>query len=369
MQVMRVAFDVTALHDRRTGVGAFAGEVLTRVARQDDIDVTGYSVSWRGRQAVDGLVPTGVRVASRPMAARPLRTLWQRGDWPPIEWWTGAVDVVHGPNFVVPPSRAAAQLMTIHDLTFVRYPEMSTRDTLQYPGLIRRALRRGAHVHAVSAFVADEIVEVFAVDRDRVHVVPNGVDPIAGGDPDAGRRLAGGARYVLAIGTIEPRKDYPLLIDAFDAVAAQDTEVRLVIAGQDGWDAETFEAHLAKAHHRDRIVRPGYVSDASRADLLRGASVFAYPSRYEGFGLPPLEAMSASVPVVTTRAGALPEELGDAALFVDPGDVDGLAEAITAALDEGPPRAALVERGLEQTRRFSWDACADGVMGTYRHLC
>jgi alpha-1,3-rhamnosyl/mannosyltransferase len=142
-----------------------------------------------------------------------------------------------------------------------------------------------------------------------------------------------------------------------------------VIAGQDGWDAETFEAHLAKAHHRDRIVRPGYVSDASRADLLRGASVFAYPSRYEGFGLPPLEAMSASVPVVTTRAGALPEVLGDAALFVDPGDVDGLAEAITAALDEGPPRAALVERGLEQTRRFSWDACADGVMGTYRHLC
>jgi len=152
---MRLAFDITSLHDRRTGVGAFASEVLTRVARQDDIDVMAYSVSWRGRGRMhDELVPAGVALAHGPMAAQPLRQLWRRADWPPIEWWTGPVDLVHGPNFVVPPARGATVLTTVHDLTFSRYPELCTRDVLQYPGLWRRAFRRGAHVQAVSHFVA-----------------------------------------------------------------------------------------------------------------------------------------------------------------------------------------------------------------------
>src|SRR5256885_7746512 len=175
---MRLAYDITSLHDRRTGVGAFAREVLQRAATRDDIDVVAYSVSWRGRDRLDDdLVPAGVTVARRPMAARPLRQLWRRTDWPPVEYWTGRVDIVHGPNFVVPPARRARQLMTIHDLTFVRYPELCTRDTLQYSELIRRALARGAHVHAVSAFVAGGVVDEFDVDHDPVHVVPNGIDP------------------------------------------------------------------------------------------------------------------------------------------------------------------------------------------------
>ena len=304
---MRLGFDITSLLDRRTGVGAFAREVLARVAQRDDIDVVGYSVSWRGRDRLIGdLVPPRVKVASRPMAAQPLRQLWRRVNWPPITWWTGKIDVVHGPNFVVPPARGAAELMTIHDLTFIRYPELCTRDTLQYRDLIPRALRRGAHVHAVSEFVAEEVMNVFAVSPDRVHVVANGLDSVATGDAAAGREFAGGDRYVLAIGTIEPRKDFPLLVGAFDEVAAHDPEVRLVIAGQDGWGAEAFDAALERAHHRDRVMRPGYVDDRTRADLLAGATVFAYPSRYEGFGLAPLEAMAAGTPVVTTRTGSLP---------------------------------------------------------------
>ena len=366
---MRLGFDVTSLLDRRTGVGAFASEVLTRVAQRDDIDVVGYSVSWRGRDRLDGLVPPGVALATRPIAAQPLRQLWRRVDWPPITWWTGKVDVVHGPNFVVPPSKGAAELVTVHDLTFVRYPELCTRDTLQYPELIRRALRRGAHVHAVSQFVAEEVMDVFAVDADRVHVVPNGVDPVTAGDPVAGQLLAGGDRYVLALGTIEPRKDFPLLVNAFDIVAAADPDVRLVIAGQSGWGTEGFEAALARAHHRDRVIRPGWVDDKSRADLLAGSSVFAYPSRYEGFGLPPLEAMAAGTPVVTTRTGALPQILGDAAAFVEVGDADALAAALADVLTDRAKRDSLIDRGRERAALFSWDACADGVIHLYERLC
>jgi glycosyltransferase involved in cell wall biosynthesis len=301
------------------------------------------------------------------MAARPLRELWKRVDWPPATWWTGAVDVVHGLNFVVPPAGRAAELVTVHDLTCVRFPELCTADTLQYPALIRRALGRGAHVHAVSEFVADEVCEVFAAPRERVHVVANGVGAPEGGDADRGVARAGGP-YVLALGTIEPRKDLPSLVAAFDAVATTHADLRLVVAGPDGWGTDAYTAAVRGAAHRDRIVRLGWVDDATRADLLAGASVFAYPSRYEGFGLPPLEAMAAGTPVVTTRAGALPEVVGDAALLVAPGDADELAAAIARVLDDAGEAKRLVEAGRRRVGAFSWDAAADQLVGVYRSL-
>ncbi len=368
---MRVAYDVTSLLDVRTGVGAFTAEVLNRIARQPDVDVVGYSVSWRGRKrAVSELLPDGVRPARGPMAAQPLRQLWRRTDWPPIEWWTGAVDLVHGPNFVVPPSSTkVVELATVHDLTCVRFPELCTKDTLQYPDLIRRALHRGAHLHAVSQFVADEIVDVFAVDRDRVHVVHNGVDSAHKGDAAAGHARVATDHYILAVGTIEPRKDLPLLVDAFDALAEDDKDLHLVVVGQDGWGAASFTAAVERARNGDRVVRPGWVDDRARADLVAGAQAFAYPSKYEGFGLPPLEAMAAGVPVVATRAGALPEVLGDAARLVEPGDAGALASALHDVLDDEAERERLMKAGRERAGGYSWDACAAGVVALYRDLC
>jgi glycosyltransferase involved in cell wall biosynthesis len=367
---VRVAYDVTSLLDVRTGVGAFAGEVLTRIATVAEIDVVGYSVSWRGRTEAGGLLPGTVRRARGPMAAQPLRQLWRRADWPPIEWWTGAVDLVHGPNFVVPPTRGRTiELATVHDLTCVRFPELCTRDTLQYPDLIRRALRRGAHVHAVSQFVADEVFATFAVDPDRVHVVPNGIDPVRQGDAAAGRARVAADRYILAVGTIEPRKDLPLLVDAFDHLAETRDDVTLVGAGQDGWGSDAFTAAVARAHHGDRVVRTGWVDDRARADLLAGARIFAYPSKYEGFGLAPLEAMAAGTPVVATRAGALPEVLGDGARLVAPGDIDDLSTALDSLLDDADERERLIGAGRARADKYSWDACAQGIVNLYQRLC
>lgn len=365
--MLRVAVDLTSQLDPLTGVGIVVRETVERLARRDDMALTAYAVTWRGRGRLQEVVPPAVAVVDRPMAARPLHELWRRADHPLVDRWIGRHDVVWGPNYVVPPTRAAA-LVSVHDLTPVHFPEMANEFTLSYPGLIRRALRRGAWVHTGSEFVRREIVDHFGADPDRVVAIHHGVRAAPPGDPERGRELAGGDPYVLALGTVEPRKDLPTLVRAFDALAADDPEVRLVIAGADGWGAEALTTAIAASPHRDRIVRPGRIDEATRAGLLAGAAVYAYPSVYEGFGLPPIEAMSAGVPVVTTRAGSLPEVCGDGAVLVDVGDTDGLAAALARVIGDGEHRQALVRRGRDVAAAYDWEVAADAVATLLRRV-
>ncbi len=298
---LRVAVDGTSLLGRRTGVGHVTAGLVAALARRADLEVVTFAVTWRGRGDLAALVPAGTRAATARFPARLARALWLRRDYPAVERWTGPVDVVHAANFVAPPARAPV-VTTIHDLTFARFPEMCTADVLQYPRLIRRAVERRATVHAVSDFVGAEVRDEFDLTAERVVRVYPGLRTTAGGDAAAGRELAGAPRYVLALGTVEPRKNLPTLVQAFDLVAAESPGLHLVVAGPDGWGRENFVAAVTAARHRDRIRRLDYVSEADRRDLVAGAAVFAYPSLYEGFGHPPLEAMAAGVPVVAGRA-------------------------------------------------------------------
>ena len=362
---MRVALDATPLLGERTGVGAFVAGALSALALDPGLELSAYALSLRGHRSLPTQLPAGVRPLSRPMPAAPLLAAWARADLPPAEWWTGQVDVVHGTNFSVPPSRRAGQVVTVHDLTPLRYPELARPATKSFPALVRRALARGAHVHTPSAFVAAEVVELLGADPSRVHPVHHGV-------PERPARAAGPSPvdgpYVLALGTVEPRKGLPDLVAAFDAVASGHKDLRLVVAGPDGWGLEAFDSAVRRAHHAERVVRLGWLEPARTASLLRGASVLAFPSLYEGFGLPPLEAMADGVPVVATRAGALPEVLGDAACLVPPGDRQALAEALALVLGDSEVRSSLVRRGREQVGRFSWDRCAAGLCGVYRQV-
>jgi glycosyltransferase involved in cell wall biosynthesis len=359
---LRVAVDATSLYDVRSGVGRFTEEVLRGAGRRSGIDPIAYAVTWRGAGRLADLLPPGVRPAPRRhMAAMPLRQAWARTDHPTIERWTGPVDVVHGTNFVVPPTRGAA-VVTIHDLTYLRFPEMCTSDVLEYPVLVSRALRRGATVHTVSEFVRQEVLEHYQLPEERVVAVPNGITAARPGDPSGGHRAVGGSRYLAAIGTVEPRKDLPGLVQAFDRLADQDSEIRLAIAGADGWGADALTEAVAAARHRDRITRLGWVDETTRADLLAGAVALVLPSRYEGFGLGAGEAMAAGVPVVATAVGAIPEVVGDAAVLVAPGDVDALAGVLADLLGDSTRRAELAERGRVRAAAFTWERTVDGLV-------
>jgi glycosyltransferase involved in cell wall biosynthesis len=171
---------------------------------------------------------------------------------------------------------------------------------------------------------------------------------------------------VLALGTVEPRKNFPALVRAFDAVAAVDPDLRLVIAGPDGWGAGPLAGALAACRHRDRVTRLGMTDEAGRAALLRGATALAYPSVYEGFGLPPLEAMSVGLPVVVTAAGAVVEVVGDAALVVPVGDDDALAAALCRIVADDALRAELGRRGPGRAARYRWAATGAGLVALYR---
>ncbi len=369
---LSVGFDATPLLGRPTGVGAFCTGALTGLGDRHDVDVMAFAVSWRRRRGIEARLPPGIASGQRPMPARPLHAAWAHRSLPPVEWFVGRHDVVHGSNFVVPPTRWAARVVTVHDLTVVRFPELCDAPTLAYPALIRRAVAEGAWVHTPSSFVAGEVVEEFGIDADRVRAVHHGIPELpeptgrAAGTPGGLELPDGCHRYVLAVGTVEPRKDYPLLVRSFSAVAAAHPDVALVIVGGDGWGAESFADAVASSPVTSRIVRPGYLGDAALADVLGGASVLAYPSRYEGFGFPPLQAMAAGVPVVATAAGAVPEVVGDGAWLVDPGDGDELSARIVALLDGGTAADQLVARGRERVRAFSWSACAAGLAALYR---
>jgi glycosyltransferase involved in cell wall biosynthesis len=308
------------------------------------------------------------------MPARPLHALWGRWDAPRLEWFVGAVDVVHGTNFVVPPTHRAATVVSVHDLTPLHYPELCDEATLAYPGLIRRALARGAWVHTDSAFVAGEVTDAFGVDPARVRVVHPGVPDLPTvAEPDVavvlGRLLPPGAvRYCLAVGTAEPRKDLPGLVRAFGEVAARHGDLCLVLAGPPGWGEDTLASAVAASPARDRIVRTGWVDARDLAALLSHASVLAYPSLYEGFGFPPLQAMRAGVPVVAARAGSLPEVLGNGALMVEPGDHDALVLALEASLVDDALRRRLVAAGTSWSSRYSWERCGAGLEDLYRDV-
>ncbi|HEX5585899.1 MAG TPA: glycosyltransferase family 1 protein [Acidimicrobiia bacterium] len=361
---LRVALDGTPLLGLRTGVGHLTAALIEALASSGHLDLVVYAITFRGRRSLAASVDQHAESAVRSMPARLVQECWRRSSFPRIEHWTGRVDVVHGTNYVGPPARAPV-VISVHDLTFAYHAALAAPNhNLE---LISRALKRGATVHTISDYVAAQARDLFRLPDDRVVRIYPGLVTAGHGDARRGQARAGTDRYVLFLGELGPRKNVSRLVRAFDEVARDDPDLHLALVGPDGADTPRVEDAIARAQHGARVHRLGYVTGADRLDLLAGASVFAFPSLDEGFGFPPLEAMSAGVPVVAADAGALPEVLGDAALLVDPTDVGALAGAITTAL-EPVVAGELVARGRLRAARYRWDRTATELEALYRRL-
>jgi glycosyltransferase involved in cell wall biosynthesis len=372
---------VSAVPATPAGAGRYTLDLAAALVRRDDVGLVLVSrrhddARWKGLSRATGEAAPEV-VAAAP-SARPLRLAWEQLRMPAVIRRTRP-SVHHGPHYTMPERADVPVVVTVHDCTFFDHPEWHERSkVVLFRRAIRVAARRAAVIVCVSATTAERLSAVVDV-RAPIVVAPHGVDhrrfvpdePTAGADAAALESVgvATDRPYVLFIGTIEPRKNVPALVRAFDRIAERHPDALLVLAGQPGWGADEVErAMMTAERHRHRIVHTGYVPDDAVPALLRRATVVAYPSLSEGYGLPALEALACGAPLVTTSGTAMAELAGDAATLVPPGDTEDLADALDAALSghRGADAEARRRRGLEIAAGRTWEASAACHVDAYR---
>ncbi|HEX2089029.1 MAG TPA: glycosyltransferase family 1 protein [Actinomycetota bacterium] len=372
---MRIAVDARpAAFPYPTGVGQYTRQLLRLLPRLDPQSTyLAWYLNARGvlggpRRMFTDIAAPNLREQWTPLPARWFRPLEQRFELPRVEWLVG-FDVFFAPNFIPPPTRTNRLVMTVHDVAFRLFPETAPHGTLRWLTRLDRALRQAARIIVVSEQTKRDLLEQYGVAERQVVVVPNGVDAnafqhVTDTDVSAAREQLGIAGpYLLFLGGIEPRKNLPAVVRAF-ARLPPDVRPLLVIAGwrtewnPEGWNALQQALGEVATEIRSRIHVTGYVPEKRKAALLAGAEALVYPSRYEGFGLQVLEAMAAGTPVLTSNVSALPEVAGDAALLVDPTDLESIAGGMEKLLRDHQLRKDLRERGRARAERFSWEETA-----------
>lgn len=366
---MKIAFDAAPLLGPRTGIGHYAASLLEHLLEESGID--SFELFAITTKQDDSRIPRDPRVRLHRMnvPARLAVSAWSALGKPPGERFTGAADVVHGTNFWVPPLERKNGLVTIHDLTFILHPELCTPQIQRYSWIVPKVLESCALVLVPSETVKDQVCSYLHVEPANVRVTPEGVrNAFISAVPDERLTARLGVRgdYVLFAGTQEPRKNLDRLIEAVAELTH--SEVSLVIAGPPGWGSIDLPAVAQKLGVESRVVFSGYLTDSELGSLLKGSRAFVFPTLYEGFGLPPLEAMAAGIPVVASRAGSLPEVLEDAAFWCDPLDVPSIAAAIDSALGDESRRNAAIERGTEVAAKFSWRETARLTLEAYEEI-
>ncbi len=374
---LRIGFDATSAVRQGGGIGRYTRELLRALAAADP--QSEYRLFFAARSIAHPLpsLPPNFHITRLPLHDIWLVRLWHRARLPiPVEWLTGPIDIFHSPDFTLPPVRRWTRtLLTVHDLSFVRDPESATPTLRRYLNVVvPRSVARADHVLADSQATRDDLIELYQTPAEKISVLYSGVHesfrPIT--DPSTlavvrARYGLGDAPFILAIGTLQPRKNYVRLIQAFARLPQSlITTYHLVIAGGKGWLYDSIFSEVERLDLKERVIFPGFVADDDLPALYSAARVLAYPSLYEGFGLPMLEAMACGTPVVASTASCLPEVAGDAALLVPPTDVDALAAALDQALTDEGVRADLMAKGRARARQFTWGKAAQQLLEIYR---
>jgi len=349
---VRIVVDVSPLSRPLTGIGSYIRGMVAGLAeaagREHELVAFGPSGPGgreRIREALDGL-PVELRL---PLMPHGLRKAWSRWQQYPVERVVGSLDVFHFSDWMYPPQRDGLRATTVHDLIPLHHPEWVEPETVRMHGpKYAHAAQTCDRIFVNSRFTGGEVVELLGVPEERVRVAYPGIDPRFRPEGEAADL---GEPYVLAVSTLEPRKNLPALVRAFVELRRRRPELTLAIAGLEGWERESLAA--------EGVRLLGFVADDVLARLYRGAAAFAYPARFEGFGMPVVEALASGVPAVVSTHPSLDEASGDVALRADPEDAEAFADALERALES--PRGT----GVEHAGRFTQRACGEAVLTGY----
>lgn len=378
----RIGIDVTAALMQGGGIGRYTRELVRAVTREGERhQYRLFSARPPAAPPVPDPLPQAPHVSYHPVPLneRWLYRLWHRLRLPlPIQLATGRLDLFHSPDFVLPPVWGQIPtLLTVHDLSFIHYPETFPPPLIRYLNtVVPRSTRRADHILADSEATKRDLAAAWDVAPAKITVLYGGVDPVFRHVEDEAGQTAVRRRYdladfpyVLAVGTIQPRKNYRMLIRAFAPLAA-DFPHHLAIAGGKGWLYEEMLAEAAQLDIADRVHFLGFVDDADLPALYSGATLFAFPSLYEGFGLPLLEAMGCGTPVVSSNASSLPEVVGEGetAVLLPPKDQAAWTETMRHLLSDPAARRRLAAAGKRRVRHFTWDRAARQLLDVYQAL-
>ena len=376
---MRIILNVDAIAPPLTGIGRYALELAQGLSGRDDIEDIRYYSAYRWVASPDAALARGGSLAIMrrhvPGKRAAMRTyFWARQNLFNRQTRSCFSDyLLHTPNYLLF-RHEGPSVATLHDFSWMHYPEHHPRERID---IMQREMPK-TYAQATrfitdSEFVRQEAITLVGLDPDRIDVVPLGVDaayrPLSSAEtePVLQRYSLAHGGYLLAVATIEPRKNLERLLHAY---AALPTVTRrrfpLVLIGVKGWHAEGIERLAAPLAESGEVLRLGYVPEADLPALYAGARAFAFVSLHEGFGLPPLEAMASGVPVLASNTTALPEVIGDAGHLVDPLCVDAIRAGLEHVLLDDDWRAATIPRGLQQAANFTWSACVDRTVDVYR---
>ncbi len=375
---MRIAIDYTAGIRQNAGIGTYIRNLVDAMLAQDEENR--YILLTSGHPTAEHPFPSAHNVVGKSIFIpdRYLNILWYRLHFPlPATLFSGSADIYHGPDFVLPPlNNKMHKVVTVHDLAFLEHPEYAVPELAAYlKRVVPDAVARADVVAAVSYEVARTLITHFQVPRAKLTVVPNGVSPHFKRITDP--LLLGATQHkfglkhplVLAVGTLEPRKNHMGLIKAFhQAQKRKNGPAMLAIAGGQGWLYEETQKLVADLKLEKKVRFLGRVTELELITLYSMADVFAFPSFFEGFGIPPLEAMACGAPVITSQTSSLPEVVGDAALLVDPHDSDALASAMTRLLENETLREELRQKGYQRAAHYTWAMAARKMLAIYQKL-
>ncbi|MHB1133604.1 MAG: glycosyltransferase family 4 protein [Chloroflexota bacterium] len=372
---MRIAIDYTPAVHQGAGIGRYTRCLVQALAELDAENEYVLFYSYSGRKpewpfaAHPNFIEKGVSVSDRALSI-----IWHRLGLPlPVNLVVGSVQVYHATDFALPPLRRSAGLVTVHDLSFILFPDHADSGLVSYlERAVPQSVRRARLVLADSENTRNDLVCLLDAKPERVEVLYAGVEarfqPVVDETVLESVRQRYGLNwpFILSLGTIERRKNLARLVQAYGRLRARRPLLpKLLIVGRRGWLYEDVFAAVEELGLQNEIIFPGYIADEDLPALYSLAQLFVYPSLYEGFGLPPLEAMACGTPVVAANTSSLPEVLVDAAVLVPPTDVEALADGMGRALADEELRASLRERGLVRAGDFTWQRAARRLLDIY----